>query len=44
MLSFIDNGYVEFFMYIPYSIERKVRKESIEQYLKMLFSLKIEDK
>ena len=44
LLSFIDNGYVEFFMYIPYSIERKVRKESIEQYLKMLFSLKIEDK
>lgn len=44
LLSFIDNGYVEFFMYIPYNIERKVQKESIEQYLKMLFSLKIEDK
>lgn len=44
LLSFIDNGYVEFFMCIPYNIERKVQKESIEQYLKMLFSIKIEDK
>ena len=44
LLSFIDNGYVEFFMPIPYNIERKVQKESIEQYLKMLFSIKIEDK
>ena len=26
------------------NIERKVQKESIEQYLKMLFSIKIEDK
>ena len=32
LLSFIDNGYVEFFMCIPYNIERKVQKESIEQY------------
>ena len=39
LLSFIDNGYVEFFMCIPYNIERKV-----QQYLKMLFSIKIEDK
>lgn len=31
-------------MCIPYNIERKVQKESIEQYLKMLFSIKIEDK
>ena len=44
LLSFIDNGYVEFFMCLPYNIERKVQKESIEQYLKMLFSIKIEDK
>ena len=44
LLSFIDNGYVEFFMCIPYNIERKVQKKSIEQYLKMLFSIKIEDK
>ena len=26
LLSFIDNGYVEFFMCIPYNIERKVQK------------------
>ena len=28
-------------MCIPYNIERKVQKESIEQYLKMLFSIKL---